>query len=612
MLPRPAMLTKKNPVLFNLLLAATFAVGLTACKPPGPKALLDGQRLLEKGRVPEAVERLEVASELLRTNAHAWNYLGVAYHQAGQGSNAVVAYKRALTVNPDLMEARLNLGMLNLETGRAAEAKSDFTAYTLSRPNESEGYLRLATAELRLRELAQAELHIRKALQLEETSAEGWNTLGMIQLQRNRPHDAVQSFATALKKRSDFAPALLNLAIVHHQHLGDRVTALRLYRGYLQLKPRPANADSVTATARQLEIELAPRPAAAVTPPPEPPVATQAVAAKPTMPTNPPVAKPVPAPVIARAEAPKTETPKPKPTEPKPNEPKLVEPKPSEVVASTSRPAPTVVELPPEPVIRTAPVETQPVAVAQARAAPEETTLGTNADAAPEKRSFFQAANPANLFRRSKTVTPLPPSKSDETAEAKEPDPSTAVEPASPSSATSAGGTFARYKYQGAGRTTPGDRMAAQRFAAKGSEALQTKRYLEAANAFRSAVDADPSWFDAHLNLAAAALQGGRVVEALHAGETALALNPDSVQARYNFALALKRGNYILDAVVELERLLAANPGEADAHLVLGNIYAEQLRQAERARTHYLKVLELTPQHPRATAIRFWLKANPR
>src|SRR5262245_3491902 len=109
MLPRPAMLTKKNRVRFKLLLTATFVVLLAACKPPGPKALLDGQRLLEKGRYAEAVERLEVATDLLRTNANAWNYLGIAYHQAGQWTNAIRAYHRALAVSPDLMEARLNL-----------------------------------------------------------------------------------------------------------------------------------------------------------------------------------------------------------------------------------------------------------------------------------------------------------------------------------------------------------------------------------------------------------------------------------------------------------------------------------------------------------------------
>jgi len=180
-----------------------------------------------------------------------------------------------------------------------------------------------------------------------------------------------------------------------------------------------------------------------------------------------------------------------------------------------------------------------------------------------------------------------------------------------PALAQMPGGSYPRYKYFGGGKTAPGDRAAAQRLAAKGSEALASQRYLEATAAFRSAAEADPSWFQAQLNFAAAALQADRITESLYASETALALQPDSVPARYNFALALKRGNFVFDAANELEKLVAANPNEADAHLLLANLCAEPLRQPAKARAHYLKVLELNPKHARATAIRFWLKAHP-
>ena len=52
-------------------------------------------------------------------------------------------------------------------------------------------------------------------------------------------------------------------------------------------------------------------------------------------------------------------------------------------------------------------------------------------------------------------------------------------------------------------------------------------------------------------------------------------------------------------------------PGEARAHVALANLYAQQLGQPARAREHYLRLLELDPQHPQATAIRYWLEANP-
>jgi hypothetical protein len=47
------------------------------------------------------------------------------------------------------------------------------------------------------------------------------------------------------------------------------------------------------------------------------------------------------------------------------------------------------------------------------------------------------------------------------------------------------------------------------------------------------------------------------------------------------------------------------------AHFALANLYSQQLGQPGKARAHYLRLLELDPQHPQATAVRYWLEANP-
>ena len=613
MLPRPPMLTTKNQVAFKMVLALACAGFLAGCKPPGPKALLDGKRLLEKDKVPEAIERLEVAAELMGTNAQAWNFLGIAYHQSGQATNAMTAYKRALAASPDLMESRLNLGTLCLEEGRAAEAKSEFTAYTLRRPNAPEGFQKLAEAEMRLRELTQADQHIRKAIQLDARSPEAWNTLGLIQLQQRRPRDAALSFAGALKQQPDFGPALLNLAIVSQQQLGDPAAALKLYRQYRDLKPRPADAEAVGLLVRQLELELAPPrpvPAPVVAQPP----ATQSVqtTSKPAAPVPPPTrsaAVPVPAP-----------------------KPAPVESKPVVVVHAVAQPAPTVVQLAPEPEIKTAPTAAPKVASAPrpVPVRPTETKAVTTSSAAdvskPDKRSFLQTINPVNLFRRNpkpQQVTPLPASDVPTTVET--PEAGKAVRASTPPAGAPTAGSrvteprttgvatqnLSRYSYKGGGNTTAGDRAAAEKFSEQGARDLAAKRYAQASAEFASASQADPGWFQAHFNHAVAALEAGRIAEALAAGESALAVQPDSAEARYNFALTLKRGGYAQDAAIELERVLAANPADARAHLALGNLYAEELKRPDLARAHYLKVLELEPGHPRASAINFWLKANP-
>ena len=90
MVPRAAMVVTKNRAGV-VLLGGLVMLNMTACRPPGPRDLLGGQALLAAGQTEAAIAKLETAVQLMPTNAVAWNYLGVAYHQSGQWSNAAAA-----------------------------------------------------------------------------------------------------------------------------------------------------------------------------------------------------------------------------------------------------------------------------------------------------------------------------------------------------------------------------------------------------------------------------------------------------------------------------------------------------------------------------------------
>ena len=262
--PKP-MLVTKNRILHDaiFLLLAVFIAG---CSPPGPRALLKGEKFLERGDFTSAVEQLKTATTLLPANAQAWNYYGVALQHAGQPDDAATAYNRALTLDRDLTEAHYNLGCLWLEQNKFDSAKTEFTAYTLRRSNAPEGWLKLGTAQLRAGEIVSAEKSFSTAFYLDKNSAEALNGLGLARIQRGKPHDAVQFFAAAIQHHPDFAPAILNLATVNALYLHDNKTALEKYRAYLALTPRPADWDAVNAVMNNLE---EPSAVAAVNPPQE-------------------------------------------------------------------------------------------------------------------------------------------------------------------------------------------------------------------------------------------------------------------------------------------------------------------------------------------------------
>ena len=467
--------------LFFLAAAAL----LSGCGPPGARALLQGKKLLEQGESQPAIEKLKLATVLLgSTNAQAFNYLALAYHQAGQSAEAEKAYRRALFLNPNLAEARYNLGCLFLGENRLEQAKTEFTVYTLRRPNAPEGWVKLGTAQCRSRETGAAEKSFGEALRLNPQNPEALTGVGLARLKRDRPTDAAQFFERALKAQPDYRPALLNLAIVAQQYLNDRQLAVQKYREYLALKPLPEDADSVRSIVRQLELEMKPPPRA-----------------------------PVPG-------------------------------------------------LPPQSTSGAAPGPGKPQWLSRSASANDPLGGGTTA--------LDQVAGA------------LPQ--------------------------TNAG----RYAYKSPARPAAGNRSAAERSYAQGQQAQQAQRLPEALQAYQQAIQRDPSFYDAYYNLALATSQAGSVEVALSAYETALALRPESADARYNFALLLQQSGFPLDAADELQRILAAHANETRAHLALGNLYSQRLGQPDKARPHYLKVLETDPHSPQAAAIRSWLAENQR
>ena len=583
------MLDKKISIRGGALLFLALTLILAGCTPAGPRALLKGKKYLDAGDTAAALTQLERATQLLVTNAPAWNYYGVALQRAGQPEAAASAYQRALECNRELQEVHFNLGSLWLEQNKLDVAKAEFTAYTLRRNNDPLGWLKLGSTQLRLGETVPAERSFSTVLALHPNDEQAYNGLGLARIQRNRPAEALKFFAAAKEQRPDFAPALLNLATTSQQYLRDNKTALENYRAYLALKPRPANWDEVNAIANSLEQSLAPVA-------PVPAIIAKAPVAAP--PETKPQVKPV-APVVA-VTRPVATTPKPQPQSAKATS----APVPAKPVVI---PPPQVVKVEPAPAIVTTPPKATPVVTA---AEPVEM------EPVPEKKSGFwkklfgtdKTEKPTLLKKSPVGVTPLP-TAGDE-ADSK---PLPTIIPAAtkpPEVAPETAIKFARYSYTSPRKPAAGNRTSANGAFTQARIAEQGEKWIDALGAYKQAAEIDPAWFEAQYNTGVLAHRLRNYPLALPSYENALAIQPGSADARYNFSLALKAAGYPVDAAEELKKILAADSSEVRAHLALANLCAQSLHDTAQARQHYLKVLELEPKNPQASDIRFWLSGN--
>jgi tetratricopeptide (TPR) repeat protein len=164
------------------------------------------------------------------------------------------------------------------------------------------------------------------------------------------------------------------------------------------------------------------------------------------------------------------------------------------------------------------------------------------------------------------------------------------------------------YEYPPFVTPIPGDRAKAKRLEAAAVRAKQAGDWTRCIRAYKEAVAADPTYYDACFGLGLAAIDARQYETALGALHRALALQEDSAQAHYAFAWTLARRGYTEDAAHELGQLLALHPDDVEAHLLLGNLYAGKLAEPKLAREQYTEALDLDPRNPQAANVRAWLQ----
>jgi len=628
----------RNLLIFSLGIA--LAVAWSGCAPPGARALVKGEKLLQEGKYPEAVVKFEEATRAFPNHAKAWNHLGLGCQYAGDPKKAMQAYQKALTLDRNLTAASYNLGTLYLEQRNFPEAIARFTTFIQLEQKNPDGWFKLGMAQMQYATMVPSS---EKARQLEAAkrnldwsqrlrpAPETLNAIGLVQVQRGRAREAVSIFMAALKEQPDYSPALLNLAVVYHQYLNEGQLALVNYRQFLKVAKNEPETVKVHWVVRELEAQFNPPG-----PRTEPAQATQTNLSKPL------ASQPAPAPQSSLVSAPQS-APVARQVTPSPTPPvivtnvvvasKISEPEAPKIVAA-AKPYPIVVAPKAQPVEKKeprvevaklpeqAPIKRVDEVPPRVAAKPADVAPGNSEVAANSVRSsppseansgVLTKLNPATWYKKkpkgAPPVTTVPRARADAAGSPRGSTVETAV-PIERAKVSEPEPVWPRYQYQVRGKPLEGTRAEAEPVFKDGVQAHKNRLMTEALEAYRRAMRLDPSFFEASYNFALVAREFKDFAGALAAYEQALAIQPESANARYNFAFTLQEAGYFADAANELQKLLAQNPSQIRAHLLLGTLCAERLNQTSSAREHYLKVLAAEPHHPQATKLRYWVAAN--
>jgi tetratricopeptide (TPR) repeat protein len=132
----------------------------------------------------------------------------------------------------------------------------------------------------------------------------------------------------------------------------------------------------------------------------------------------------------------------------------------------------------------------------------------------------------------------------------------------------------------------------------------------EAIEAYRRALELDPTLADAHCNLGTAHYNRGDRDAARAGYEAALEQYPSHREANFNLANLLEEAGRREAAIHHYKRAVAADPCFADAHLNLALLY-EKIGIPRRGREHWRRYLQLAPDGTWAEIARQRMRGTP-
>ena len=644
-------------------------VFIAGCTPPEKTALLDGSKLLEEGQPEKALVELDKALDFIAKNeelnrnpkimGHLHNQIGFAHQTLFRSSNGKTNHYSAanraylftttnLSSPPALKQrAHLNLAWLYLERYKwnenlpafrenAKRAANEFEKLRVSVTDDKFNYwLEKGTAELHAGQFPSARESFKK---VDAQNASALNGLGILAALDRRNEAAARYFEAAIDADTKNPKSHLHLAITM-QALGQFQEALDAYKAYLSFAPELSSKIApVNSLVEGLEDYLKPVPKEEPRLEPVAEKKEQVVELKSDGENekvdrdeiienkNPVDVASVTEPVevienktieesgASAKQGKASEIPEEESVEIVVIEPPIEEEE-KEIKSSDPKVLPVpAVQLREEPVGDNEKIE--PFLVKESKPEAVVNTDSIESDEVEKTRKkWTDGLNPVQWFDRGekkkdneqltwKSQTPLPelPSKKP-TAIAS----TNAIRVASLLPTTVA---YPQYTYLHPVLPEAGDRQVAKTYFEDGSKAQKTKEWQRAKAAYLEAVKADPAWFEARFKLGQASYYTGETSLALQSFENALSIDPNDGPARFNFAMSLVQGNYFAEAANELETFLQFDPNSIQGHLEVGKIYADKLRNIEKAAIHYKRAIGLNPEHPEAVNMRYWLIRN--
>lgn len=196
---------------------------------------LIGYELLQDGSLTEAMAYFEECLKIDGRTAAIHSNVGAIHARQGRLENALSSYRKAAQLDPASAEIQFNLGTTLAMTGRFPEAAAALEGATKLDAGSAEAWANLGNVYLDMEKPDLARLPLERALQL-KPSAFTHNSLGTLHFERGALAEAQRHFEEAIRLKSDYDDAYVNLGHVHLR-LEQQPRALEMFRKALEANP---------------------------------------------------------------------------------------------------------------------------------------------------------------------------------------------------------------------------------------------------------------------------------------------------------------------------------------------------------------------------------------
>ncbi len=210
----PAFLTKLGSLYTQLHLYgdAEEVLRVARAKGAGTEAMiLLGDIYLQQGRDREAQNQYESLVEKEPSLSAGYSGLGKVFYKQLMYENAEEQLKKALTINPNDIEAMLTLAAMHLDLKHLGVARKSAEGVLKVNPNEARAHLVLGKIDLNTNLLKSAEHHLNLALDADPENVYAHEAMGDIHLKRRDYPSAFSSYRTARELAGDEHPLIKTL-----------------------------------------------------------------------------------------------------------------------------------------------------------------------------------------------------------------------------------------------------------------------------------------------------------------------------------------------------------------------------------------------------------------